>query len=94
MRKAVQRKRVTIAPGERYDVVIDFTGLANKEITMTNAGPGGVFVGFRNASNVVTNNPNDTPFGFGAPPNPNSTGLVMKFRVGKKRSTSRQRRRL
>ena len=86
MRKAVQRKRVTIAPGERYDVVIDFTGLAQKEITMTNAGPGGIMVGFRNATNQVTNNPNDTPFGFGAPANPNSTGLVMRFKVGKRRS--------
>ena len=86
MRKAVERKRVTIAPGERYDVVIDFTGFSEKEITMTNAGPGGVFVGFRNAANQVTNNPNDTPFGFGAPPNPNSTGLIMRFKVGKRRS--------
>jgi spore coat protein A len=34
----------------------------------------------------VTNNPNDTPFGFGAPANPASTGLVMKFRVGTRRS--------
>jgi spore coat protein A len=85
LRKAVQRKRVLIAPGERYDVVIDFTGLANKEITMTNAGPGGVFVGFRGAGNAVTNNPDDTPFGFGAGVNPNSTGLVMKFRVGRRR---------
>ena len=86
LRQAIQRKRVPIAPGERYDVVIDFTGFAGKEITMTNAGPGGVFVGYRNAAGVVTNNPDDTPFGFGAPPNPASTGLVMKFRVGKKRS--------
>ena len=86
LRQAIQRRRVPIAPGERYDVVIDFTGFAGKEITMTNAGPGGVFVGYRNAAGVVTNNPDDTPFGFGAPPNPASTGLVMKFRVGKKRS--------
>jgi spore coat protein A, manganese oxidase len=86
LRQAIQRKRVPIAPGERYDVVIDFTGFAGKEITMTNAGPGGVFVGYRDAAGVVTNNPNDTPFGFGAPPNPASTGLVMKFRVGKRRS--------
>jgi spore coat protein A len=85
--RAIQRKRVPIAPGERYDVVIDFTGFAGREITMTNAGPGGVFVGYRNAAGVVTNNPDDTPFGFGAPPNPNSTGLVMKFRVGKRRSS-------
>ena len=86
LRQAIQRKRVPIAPGERYDVVIDFSGFAGKEITMTNAGPGGVFVGYRNAAGVVTNNPDDTPFGFGAPPNPASTGLVMKFRVGRKRS--------
>ena len=46
LRQAIQRRRVPIAPGERYDVVIDFTGFAGKEITMTNAGPGGVFVGF------------------------------------------------
>ncbi|MEA2177775.1 MAG: spore coat protein manganese oxidase [Solirubrobacteraceae bacterium] len=86
MRKAVQRKRVTIGPGERYDVVVDFSAFANKEITMTNAGPGGVFVGFRNAASVTTNNPNDTPFGFGAGVNANSTALVMRFRVGRKRS--------
>jgi spore coat protein A len=87
MRTAVERRRVTIGPGERYDVVIDFTGFAQKDITMTNAGPGGVFVGFRNAQNQTTNNPNDTPFGFGAGPNPNSTGLVMRFRVGKRRGS-------
>ena len=87
MRKAVERKRVTIAPGERYDVVIDFTGFANKDITMTNAGPGGVFVGFRNSANQTTNNPNDTPFGFGPGPNPNSTGLVMRFKVGSRKSS-------
>ena len=91
LRQAIQRKRVPIAPGERYDVVIDFSGFAGKEITMTNAGPGGVFVGYRNAAGVVTNNPDDTPFGFGAPPNPASTGLVMKFRVGRKRSFLAQR---
>ena len=86
MRQAIERRRVTIAPGERYDVVIDFTGFAGKEITMTNAGPGGVFVGFATPRASVTNNPDDTPFGFGAPANPTSTGLVMRFRVGKKRS--------
>jgi spore coat protein A len=89
LRKAVQRKRVTIATGERYDVVIDFSGFAEKTITMTNAGPGGIFVGFRNQATTpptVTNNPNDTPFGFGAGANPNSTGLIMQFKVGKRRS--------
>jgi spore coat protein A, manganese oxidase len=88
MRRAVERKRVTIAPGERYDIVVDFTGFAGKEIVMTNAGPGGVFVGYRDGTGKVTNNPNDTPFGFGAPPNPQSTGLVMKFRVAKRKSSA------
>jgi spore coat protein A, manganese oxidase len=86
LRKAVQRGRVTIAPGERYDVVIDFTGFAEKQITMTNAGPPGIMVGFRNGA-TVTNNPNDTPFGFGNPVvNPNSIGIVMQFKVGRRRS--------
>jgi spore coat protein A, manganese oxidase len=85
MRRAVAGRRVTIAPGERYDVVIDFTGYANRNVTMTNAGPGGVMVGFRNGT-VTTNDPRDTPFGFGAPVNTASNGLVMQFRVGRRRS--------
>lgn len=31
--------KVFIAPGERYDVIVDFTGLANQTITVTNDAP-------------------------------------------------------
>jgi spore coat protein A len=80
--------RLVMSPAERYDVVIDFEPYAGQEIVLQNAGMhNSPLRGFRNAGGVVTNNPNDTPFGF-APvlANPNSTGLVMKFRVGSKKS--------
>lgn len=61
---------ILMAPAERADVIIDFTGIApGTEIILKNLGP-------------------DEPFGGGIPgfefqpADPNSTGQVMKFRVG------------
>ncbi len=51
-----------IAPGERYDVVIDFSGLAGHNVTVTNDANG--------------------PYPSGDPVDPETTGHVMRFRVG------------
>lgn len=79
--QAEELDRLVIAPAERYDLVVDFSQFAGQELTLLNRGPDGAFRGFRNASGVVTNNPNDIAFGFGGPSNPNSTGMMMRFRV-------------
>ena len=59
------RSNMLIAPGERYDVVIDFSNKAfkNQTFILTNAGR--------------------APYPTGDPVDPNTTGLVMAFRVVK-----------
>lgn len=57
-----------IDPGERYDVIVDFSGLLNgTEIIMHNTAPDGPFQGFDSQDY--------------APANVNTTGMVMKFIV-------------
>lgn len=57
--------RLLIAPGERYDIVLDFTGLAQgTEVTLTNQGVDGVLVGFGTG----------TPTGPGGPPGSGGPG--------------------
>jgi spore coat protein A len=87
--KAVATTRLVMAPGERYDVVIDFTGKARgTEIILQNQGVDGSLSGFTAANGAVTNRPvGTTAFGVGNPADPASTGLVMKFRVSKRLST-------
>lgn len=81
--EAVPVTRLPIAPGERYDVVIDFSNLPmGTELTLTNQGTDGILRGFGSVANP-TNRPSDPAFGFGGPANPASTGQVMKFKVTK-----------
>ena len=89
---AVSTSRLVMSPGERYDVVLDFTGHAkNAEIILRNDGVDGGLVGFTNANGVVTNRPTGTTaFGIGPASDPASTGLVMKFRVSQKLSTAKK----
>ncbi|WP_345023057.1 multicopper oxidase [Actinomadura keratinilytica] len=62
----VRLDRLLIAPAERADVIVDFTGLpAGTELYLINEGPDTVFKG-------------GTDF---APANPRTTGQVMKFAV-------------
>ena len=59
-----------MGPGERYDVIVDFTGLDDgTEIIMTNTGPDSPFKGFAT---------HEGPY---EPANPSTTGQVMKFIV-------------
>jgi spore coat protein A len=58
---------LTIMPGERYDAVLDFTGLTpGTLVTLKNLGPDGPYMA----------NPMATPA------DPNTTGQVMQFRIG------------
>jgi bilirubin oxidase len=66
----VQLSRLLMSPAERADVIVDFTGIPKGTvITLLNLGP-------------------DEPFGGGEPDvdfdsaDPNTTGVVMQFRVG------------
>jgi spore coat protein A, manganese oxidase len=91
-RKALQIDRILMGPAERYDIVIDFSGLAGKEIMLQNLVPDGPFRGFASGpggpgpGRTVTNNPHDFPFVFGAPFPSAATASVMKFRVSKRKS--------
>jgi spore coat protein A len=50
-----------LAPGERVEVILDFTGMENITFTLTNSAP--------------------APFPGGDAPDPDTTGVVMEFRV-------------
>ncbi|MGA2400692.1 MAG: multicopper oxidase [Syntrophobacteraceae bacterium] len=63
--QVVEFHSMLIAPAERADVVIDFTGMGGATITLVN-----------DAS---------TPYVNGEPPNPQTTGQIVQFRVGRGR---------
>jgi spore coat protein A, manganese oxidase len=83
---AVEVARLPMGPAERYDIVIDFSAYAGKELVLRNDGVDGAFRGFRNAAGVATNNPSDIAFGFGTAVDPATTGQIMKFRVAQTKS--------
>lgn len=84
---AVAVTRLLMAPGERYDLVVDFTGLAkNTAVTLNNKGVDNVLQGFK-SNGVITNLVKDTAFG-GTIANTSSTGKVMRFKVSKTLSTT------
>lgn len=67
LQKPVRLDEIVIAPSERVDLVIDFSGQdAGKRINLVNTAR--------------------TPFDFGAPPDPQTTGLIMQFRVNESTS--------
>jgi len=87
LQQAVAVTQLPVGNGERYDVVVDFSGLPQgTEIILQNRGVDGILRGFRDGA-TVTNRPTDTAFGFGGPVNPASTGQLMKFRVSKSLSS-------
>lgn len=55
-------QKLVMQPGERYEVIIDFTGHAG--------------------SNLIVRNTGRTPFPKGAPPQGNTLGRIVQFRVG------------
>jgi spore coat protein A len=63
---AVEVERLVIAPGERYDLVLDFTGMAGATVTVLNNSTDGAFRGFGTGTGpgaVVTNRPTDPALG-------------------------------
>ncbi|MDN3015237.1 multicopper oxidase [Paenibacillus sp. BSR1-1] len=60
-------KRLLLAPAERVDVIIDFTNLEGKVVTLKNDAP--------------------THFPIGDPVDPETTGVIMQFRVNKTLAT-------
>lgn len=84
MRTAVNATTLPLAPGERYDVIVDFTGMKkNTTVTVTNAGIDGSLMGFTDAAGNVTNRPSGVAFGDGVAADKASTALVLRFRVRK-----------
>ncbi len=67
---AVQLNELLLSPGERADIVVDFTGLEDTDITLQNLGPDAPFKGFDASGNVI-----------GGSADPATTGQVMLFRV-------------
>jgi spore coat protein A len=66
--------RLLLAPGERADLVVDFTG--QTELTLRNFGPDDPFKGF-NPDGTIS----DGEGGVAEPANPLTTGKIMKFVV-------------
>ena len=66
----VSVNELLIAPGERVDLILDFNGMENTEITLKNIGPDNPFKGFDANGNVI-----------GGPADPATTGQIMKLRV-------------
>jgi spore coat protein A len=67
--------QILLATAERYDVVIDFSQYAGRNLILRNLGTNGIFRGFNNP----TNEPHGPLLGGGV--NAASDGLVMMFRV-------------
>jgi spore coat protein A len=63
MEKPISIQSITLAPAERADIIVDFSTLAGKTITLKNNAPAG--------------------FPSGKPPEAETTGSVMQFRVTK-----------
>ena len=76
--QAVSLNRLVIAPGERAELVVDFTGLENQSITLFNYGPDEPFKGL-NADGSLS----DGEGGTLDPANSASTGQIMQFQVTK-----------
>ena len=70
MHQAVELGELLLAPGERADIVVDFAGMENADITLQNLGPDAPFKGFDAMGNVI-----------GGSADPATTGQVMRFRV-------------
>jgi spore coat protein A len=79
--QAANVNRLLVGPGERYDLVIDFTNFAGTDITLRNFGVDGPLTGFRNSAGTTTNDPDDIAFGQGSAVKSGTTGQIMKFRV-------------
>ena len=74
---ATELEQLVIAPGERYDVVVDFTGrVEGSQIIMQNFGPDEPFKGFNDDGSI-----SDGEGGVVPPANPATTGQVMRFSV-------------
>ncbi len=71
---AVQLDQLILSPGERAEVVVDFTGMENQFINLRNYGPDAPFKGLSAGQN---------------PADPNTTGQVMQFQVTKKLKDNR-----
>jgi spore coat protein A len=67
MEYPVEVNTLLMGPGERYDVVIDFSNAANTSVILQNTGPDGPFTG--NSENDGT-------------ADPATTGQIMQFNVG------------
>ncbi len=72
MHQATELTELMLAPSERADIVVDFSGLENADITLLNLGPDAPFKGLDAMGNVI-----------GGSADPATTGQIMQFRVSK-----------
>ena len=75
---AVSLNRLVIAPGERVELVVDFTGLEQQSITLFNYGPDEPFKGFNDDGSL-----SDGEGGSLNPADDLTTGKIMQFQVTK-----------
>jgi len=76
--EAVEYNQLVFAPGERYDIVVDFTGKTGSQIILQNFGPDEPFKGF-NPDGTIS----DGEGGVVPPADPGTTGQIMQFSVNK-----------
>lgn len=81
---AVQLNRLVLAPGERAEIVVDFTGYETQNITLFNYGPDEPFKGFNTDGTL-----SDGEGGTLLPANPSSTGKIMQFKVNQRLKVTR-----
>jgi spore coat protein A, manganese oxidase len=81
---AVSIDRLVIGPGERAELVVDFTGMKNQTLILYNYGPDEPFKGFNNDGTL-----SDGEGGTLDPADPSSTGQIMQFKVTKKLKVNR-----
>jgi spore coat protein A len=79
LEQAVGLEQLVLAPGERADVIVDFS--ATGSVTLKNLGPDDPFKGCAADLGPPDCQPSDGDGGTLPPADPDSTGLIMKFNV-------------
>lgn len=76
--EAVMLKKLVLGPGERADLVVDFTDYENTEVILTNTGPDVPFRGFNSDGTLSDGEGGTLPTANSA-----TTGIIMQFNIDK-----------
>ncbi|MCB9087371.1 MAG: multicopper oxidase domain-containing protein [Calditrichae bacterium] len=76
--QAVAKTELLLAPGERYDIVVDFTGMSGQSLVLENWAGDEPFKGFTAGGDLSDGEGGTLP-----PADPATTGKLMKFNISK-----------